>query len=313
VRPGGLALEGGVAVAQTAPLQVRDDPAGKGINVSAALINLGFLSICLGFNYNDNGHVIEGFLNGLGIPHSFINVPGAVRTNIKVLERDTQTMTEINTYGTYVPPGSVDLLLESISMPEIELLVLSGGYPRGVDEDIYRRIIEGADAPVILDATGESLLLGLQASRNKPFMVKPNLQELESTFNKKFGTHIEIVDFCRRAIIMEYGVKMVCTSLDKDGAILVGEREAYYAPGLPLVVRGAQGAGDSLVAGFVYGLMQTVMPGKRFSLPNDIPYKEFLRCAIAAASASVIREGTLMCTKKDFDMMQNRVIVEPLG
>ena len=28
VRPGGLALEGGVAVAQTAPLQVRDDPAG---------------------------------------------------------------------------------------------------------------------------------------------------------------------------------------------------------------------------------------------------------------------------------------------
>ncbi|KAG0912882.1 hypothetical protein G6F32_016685 [Rhizopus arrhizus] len=28
VRPGGLALEGGVAVAQTAPLQVRDDPSG---------------------------------------------------------------------------------------------------------------------------------------------------------------------------------------------------------------------------------------------------------------------------------------------
>lgn len=277
----------------------RRDAAGKGINVSAALKGLGADSICTGINYVENGKLIEDYLNGLGIRHDFVYADGAVRTNIKLFEEDMQIMTEVNQPGAYVPPETVDELLLKIKnkkAAQTDLLVLSGSRPQGVNADIYHRILEQTEARVILDTEGEALLKAL-SGKHKPFLIKPNLFELETAFDVKLSSRADIASFGQK--LTESGPEWVCVSMGGDGAMLIGREHAYYAPALNIPVRGVQGAGDAMVAGLVWGLS------------HKTEGAEWLRCAVAAASASVVREGTQLCTREGFDEMLTQVTVLP--
>jgi 1-phosphofructokinase len=272
----------------------RQDIAGKGINVSAALAGLGCESVCTGFNYADNGVLVMEYLDGLGIAYNFISVPGTVRTNIKLFEQDTQVMTEINQSGAYVSPGSVEALLAFIKKEQPEWLVLSGSRPQGIAADIYARILEQSAGYTILDTEGEALRLGLSCVK-KPFLIKPNLYELENAFNVHLPTHRDISEFCNG--LLGGGLVYVCVSMGKDGALLIGAEGTFFAEAPDIPVRGTQGAGDSMVAGFLWGLAQNLGAG------------ELLRCAVAAASASVVREGTLLCEGEGFTKMLKLVRV----
>jgi len=299
--------------------------AGKGINVCVALKNLGLDPLCMGFNYKENGEIITGALDTYGVRHDFVNVDGAVRVNIKLYDSAAGTMTELNQPGAFVPPialfelhekikyaagrfGDINYQLSSMDsghwftddddfdahdhpgmeemIPHDDILVLSGSMPAGVSVGIYEELCTDWPGMVILDADGEALIFALEGD-NPPFCIKPNLYELESSFGVKLTTKEDVVAFCRK-LIKKYGVTMICVSMGADGAVLVTPFVAYYMPGLELLVRGVQGAGDSMVAGLVYGLTQRM------------PDSELLRMATAAAAASVIREGTLMCTKEGF-------------
>ncbi|MCL2664074.1 MAG: 1-phosphofructokinase family hexose kinase [Defluviitaleaceae bacterium] len=276
----------------------RRDAAGKGINVSAALINLGCSSLCAGINYEGNREIIESRLSELGIPFDFVYAKGEVRTNVKIIEQNTGVMTEVNMRGGYVEPQTADGLIKKLSglaaRNEIDLLILSGSLPQGVDSSIYKTILEKTRVPAILDAEGACFLAGL-GSAHKPLMVKPNLYELETAFDVSLPTKKDAADFCRKKLISELGVKIACVSMGGDGALLVTENGAHFTEGLPLAVRGAQGAGDSMVAGMALAYL------------NNLGGAEMLRYAAAAASASVIRDGTLMCTREGFDEMYKKI------
>jgi 1-phosphofructokinase len=279
----------------------RSDAAGKGINVSAALKNLGADSVCTGFNYLDNGALLTDFLNGRGIAYDFVNVPGAVRVNIKLFEHDTSVMTEINQPGAFVPTEHIEALLDkaaSLTGGGGDIVVLSGSRPQNVDADIYARLIERFDCRSIVDTEGAALHAALNAKR-KPFLIKPNLFELETAYGVKLPDSDAVTDFCRTRIIST-GVKYVCVSMGGGGALLVSADGAWFAPALDIPVRGLAGAGDSMVAGLVYGLLNNAAPD------------ELLRNGAAAASASVILEGTQLCTRGGFDEMMERVKVEKM-
>jgi 1-phosphofructokinase len=276
----------------------RTDAAGKGINVSAALNNLGVGSICSGFNYLDNGALLTDFLEERNITHNFVYVPGAVRINIKLFERDTLIMTEINQPGAFVPYEYTEALLTkaaSLTDSTEDIAVLSGSRPQNVSEDIYLRLIERVSCRCIVDTEGAALLATLNTKR-KPLLIKPNLFELETAFNVKLPNKEAVISFCRTRIIST-GVEYVCVSMGGGGAMLIGKEAAWFAPALDIPVRGLAGAGDSMVAGLVYGLLNNAEPG------------EILRFGAAAASASVIREGTQLCTRDGFDEMLARVSI----
>jgi 1-phosphofructokinase len=275
----------------------RDDAAGKGINVSAALKALGIGSVCMGINYRENGDFIDEWLDKEGVPHDFAYAEGAVRTNIKLTEEDTGIMTEINQPGNFVPEELVVSLIKKITGAKPDILVLSGSRPKGVGADIYKKIADACGCGVLLDAEGEALTLGMAAEK-PPLLIKPNLFELETAFNVKLGSLNEIAEFC--AGIVKKGTERVCVSMGKDGAALICGDGAYFAEALDIDARGVQGAGDSMVAGFVYALVKGLPPG------------ETLRSATAAAAASVIREGTLMCTAEGFETMLKRVKVKKI-
>jgi hypothetical protein len=72
------------------------------------------------------------------------------------------------------------------------------------------------------------------------------------------------------------------------GILLVSDKEQYLASPPEVNVVNTIGAGDSAVAGFVYGIVS----GKRLD--------ESLVYAVAAGTATTLRPGSALCTKDDF-------------
>ena len=281
-------------------IESREDLSGKGVNVSIALAGLGAGSVCLGFSFERGAAELSDTVRRYGIRDDFVLCPGGIRLNMKVLERDTDVMTEINEKGGFVSREQFEALKQKVCEygRQADMFVFSGSAPQGVSADCYAELIGAArkgapNVKIILDAEGPLLIDGLKAG---PDIIKPNLFELETLFNKPMEGHEEIAAGCRD-IISRYGVKMICVSLGDKGAIIAGAEEAYFAPALPLTVRGLQGAGDSMVA----GISLSVIDGK--------PLSEILKYAVAAASASIERDGSLMCTKEGFDGIYPKIRV----
>jgi 1-phosphofructokinase len=268
--------------------RTRADVAGKAINVALALKNLGLDAICTGFNFAENGALLTERLGA--IRHDFVETSGAIRVNMKLYEESTGVMTELNQPGAFVSESAQNELLRRIEKyrGRENIFVLSGSRPEGVAADFYAKICEICGGRIFLDTEGEALRLALRAS---PFALKPNLFELESTFDVKLKTPREISDFCRN-IIEKFGVKIICVSMGAEGAVLVTPQNAFYCPALKLPAKGVAGAGDAMVAGLVHAVIQ------------NLPEEEFLSAAMAAAAASVVLEGTQMCTLEGFNAMR---------
>jgi len=279
----------------------RSDVAGKGLNVAVAFTQLGGKAVCTGINYEEKGKLVEEFLNDIGVMHDFVVVPGEVRTNLKIFDESQNVVTEVNESGYPVSEEFFPLLKAKLDTyaRQSSIVVLGGSVPKGVSITIYRELLDLiSDLPVktILDAEGELLVEGL---KGKPNVIKPNLYELETALNARFTSHKEIV-WGARNLIRE-GVEIVGVSLGKEGAIILDEEKAYYTPGLEVDVKGTAGAGDSIVAGFCLAMEE----GKDM--------KEMLRYGVAAATASVMREGTLLCTKEGFDQILDKVQIVELN
>ncbi|MCL2527240.1 MAG: 1-phosphofructokinase family hexose kinase [Defluviitaleaceae bacterium] len=259
---------------------------GKGINVCAALANLGQNPLCTGINFSQNGAFITNALDEWGVKHDFVTVDGAVRINIKLYDTTTGTMTELNQPGCFVPEADLAQLYTKIKNIDAQILVLSGSMPAGVPAGFYKQLCEIWPGKVILDAEGEALITALTGGK-PPFCIKPNLYELESCFGVKLPTKEDIAAFCKK-LLHEYKLGIICVSMGADGALLVSHGGAFFMPGLDLTVRGLQGAGDAMVAGLACGLIKNAQE------------PVLLQMASAAAAASIVREGSLMCTKEDY-------------
>ena len=86
----------------------------------------------------------------------------------------------------------------------------------------------------------------------KPFLIKPNKEELEETFNEKIESKKEIVEHAKK--LQKMGAQNVLISLGGEGAILVtNENKEYFIKAPKGKVLNTVGAGDSMVAGFIAG------------------------------------------------------------
>ncbi|MDQ2084962.1 1-phosphofructokinase [Herbivorax sp. ANBcel31] len=242
---------------------------GKGINVARVVKILDEKVLTTGFKGGQEGDWIENQMTDLGVSVNFVEVKGETRTNINIIDKKNKTETEILEKGFSVTSKDLDKFL--INFNEIikctEVLVLSGGLPNGCPKDFYALIIENAkqeNIPVILDTSGEVLKEGAKA---KPYMIKPNIRELQILAAKKIDTVDLILKVCGE--IIADGIKVVIVSLGEKGAVLVTEKEAFLAEVPDIEVINTVGSGDSLVAGFATGLK------KGYSL------KEALRLAMA--------------------------------
>lgn len=271
--------------------KVKKEIGGKGINVSTALIQLGYETQALVFIHEQETLSVEKELHRRGITCESITVPGELRTNLKVFDREKKEMTEFNESGSVVSEAAAEQMTALIKtkLSVADVLVVCGSVPPGVSSDYYRRIIEMANKAgvlTILDADNALFAEGMKAN---PTLIKPNRGELERFLGQKLNSEKEIIAAATE--LVKSGITYVCVSVGADGAYLICKDGAYHTKGAEIEVRGVQGAGDSLVAGFAIGLSEGRTP------------EESLKLAVACANGSLTHEGTGMCRKEDLERL----------
>jgi len=278
----------------------REDIGGKGINVARILLALGSDAKAIGFIGRNNYPQVEALLKGDAIPTEFVSIDAPTRINTKLLEISTHTTTDINEAGFAVSAQEIEEVRRLIlaCADNSNFLVLSGSVPKGLPSSIYREMIEmiPSHCKIALDADGLLLMEGLKAS---PFLIKPNIHELESALGRTLSSHQEIVDAAAGLILM-YGISCVLVSMGADGSILVTADQALFASPLPVDVRGTVGAGDSMLAGFIHGL----------SRGCDI--KSSLSWATACGALAVSQEGTQAFAKDDAEKFAAMVSISDI-
>lgn len=228
---------------------------GKGINVSLMLNNLGVKSTALGFAAGFTGDAIVNSLQKLGIKTDFVMLEkGASRINVKL---KAEHETEINGQGPHITEDKLNELFSRIdTLSNGDMLVLAGSVPNTLPSDIYQQIMQRIckkDVRFVVDATGELLKNCLQY---KPFLIKPNNFELSEIIGSSLTTDEQIADGARE--LQKMGARNVLVSMASEGSLLLTENGEVHRMG---IVKGktvnSVGAGDSMVAGFLAGYIES--------------------------------------------------------
>lgn len=254
---------------------------GKGVNVSTVLHSLGVDTTALGFVAGFTGKALEDGLKAGGIPTDFVRLEeGLTRVNVKIRSGGGGGETEINSQGPAIPAPALEALLQKLDrLREGDALVLAGSLPAGLPGDVYQTIlnrVEGRGVLTVVDAA-KDLLKGALPCR--PFLIKPNSAELGELFGKGPLTEEGEILSCARSLQAQ-GARNILVSLAGDGSLLLDETGGARRLGVPPgTVRHSVGAGDSMVAGFLAGWLET----------QD--YAAAHRMGAAAGSATAFSEG----------------------
>ena len=265
---------------------------GKGVNVSLVLKNLGHESTALGFAAGFTGEKLVRDLKDKGCRTDFIFLEqGMTRINVKI---KGQEETEINGEGPEITPMAIRAMMIKLErLKEGDILILSGSIPKTLPEDIYEKVIvrqQGKNVRIVVDATKNLLKETLEY---RPFLIKPNHHELGELFGVTISNPEEALSYAEK--LQQMGAVNVLVSMAGEGAVLLdeyGNKHMSPAPEGRLV--NSVGAGDSMVAGFMAGYLET----------KD--YEQAFRMGIAAGSASAFseflatREETMKVLEKTF-------------
>lgn len=250
---------------------------GKGINVSMVLKNLGLANVALGFIGGFTGQEIDKRLKAFGCYTDFVNIAsGQSRINVKI---KSVVESEINGVGPHLLDCEREKLFEKLDLIKAgDFLVLAGSIPASLPEDTYEKImkrLENRGIHIIVDASKDLLYKVLSY---RPFLIKPNKQELEGLFNTVFTTNAEIIAHGQK--LKDQGAQNVLISLAKDGAILIDQddRVHHQMPAPVGQVKNSVGAGDSMVAGFLAGYLR------------HQDYQEAFKWGVATGSASAFSD-----------------------
>ena len=265
-------------------------PGGKGINVSIVLGNLGHPSRALGFSAGVTGVALEKLLADTGVDADLVHVKaGFTRINatVKAVEE-----TEINGQGPRIAPEDVDALFSKLDvLGQDDALVISGSVPNTLPSDMYEQVMErlaGRGVRIVVDAERDLLTRVLPY---RPFLVKPNNHELGDIFGVTLKTRDEVVPYARR--MQEMGAQNVLVSMAGEGGVLVAaDGQVYQSPAAKGTVVNSVGAGDSCVAGFLAGLMETGS------------YQMAFRMGLAAGSASAFSDH--LATRPEVEDLMSR-------
>lgn len=278
-------------------IRSRVDAGGKGINVAKNLKNLGDEVIALGF-LGPNAQYIIDCLEEEGIKSDFVRIKNDTRTNIKISDILKGEVTDLNEYGPEVSKEEIELLKASIFKyaEKSKVLVLSGSLPLGVPKTFYKEVIKelkNRDLKIILDADNQALLYGIE---ERPFMIKPNVHELEDVVGKRLETLEEIIEEGKK--LNKKGIEIVAISMGSKGSIVITNEAVFRVKPVKVEVKGTVGAGDAYVAGFAHGIYR------------GLSLEETIKIAAALSTSVVMKEGTGAGTIEEVNALKDKIEIE---
>ena len=279
---------------------LRLDPGGKGINVSKVLLSLGADSLATGILGGGTGRYIENSLREMGIASDFVWVKEETRTNLKVVDPQEHTNTDINEPGTPVAPEVIEAVyrkVEAAASPG-DIVVMAGKAPSSAPDTVFADWItrlRSRSVQTYLDADAGLLIEGVKA---KPTLIKPNDVELSRLTGREFHGVSEMVQAAGR--LVQDGIGTVVVSLGSDGALFVTGDQALRGYGLRVPVQSTVGAGDSMMAAMAYGAAK------------GMGFRDTCALALAVSAAAVTTPGTQPTEKHVVDELLKQVQIEEI-
>lgn len=274
--------------------------AGKGLNVAQVLADLGHKVTVGGFLGAANAGPFEALFARRGFIDAFIRVPGETRSNIKLAEQDGR-ITDLNGPGPQVEARhQAELLagLERIAAGH-DAVVVAGSLPQGVSPEWFAGLLRRLKAlglPLVLDSSGAALRAGLAVG---PWLIKPNAEELAEACElpSEAGAELHAAALRLRA----QGVEHVLLSRGAEGVSWFGPDIALQAQPPRVEVVSTVGAGDSLLAATLHGLLA------------GWPAERSLRLATAIAAQAVTQIGFGIHDREQLARLEAGVTVAPLN
>lgn len=271
-------------------------PAGKGIDVSRVIKELGGESVSLGFAGGYTGLELTDLLAAEGIAADFTRIKNETRSSLTVFQRKKKIQTLLCTPHPVPDQSEIDAFRARMDkIPDGSSVVISGNTPPGIKDNFFAELITSLkkkDIKVFFDSDHEALKLGVAAG---PYMIKPNIFELNRLVQSKVGGPEEI-----KETVKQYrdNVEYIIVSLGARGAIGFSKEGNYYAKPPRVNVRNSSGVGDSLLGGFVAVITQSGS------------LEEALKIGVACGTATTLGVLGTVCKKKDVNAIKEEVIIE---
>ncbi|WP_312381425.1 1-phosphofructokinase [Stutzerimonas balearica] len=273
--------------------------AGKGLNVAQVLADLGHQLTVTGFLGEANAQPFEQLFAARGFADEFVRVAGETRSNIKLAEADGR-ITDINGPGLEVGAAQRDELLARLErlVPGHELVVVAGSLPRDVEVPWFVELLQRLarlGARVALDTSGAALREGLALS---PWLIKPNEEELAQARDLDPADAQALADEARR---LNARIEHVVMSQGAAGVSWFSPAAAWHAQPPKVRVVSTVGAGDSLLAGMLHGLLA------------GWPAERTLAHATAIAAQAVGQVGFGITDRAQLAELEAAVRLQPLS
>lgn len=272
-------------------------PGGKGLNVAKPLVILGAKVTATGFVGGFAGKYIETEVEKLGITSDFYHLNSESRSCINIWDEKAKEQTEFLEPGFTVNSEETKKFLEKFTeiIAKADVVTMSGSVPKGVPTSYYReliRIVKAKNKPVILDTSGDLLVEGI---KEKPTMIKPNIDEIRMLTGKECQDEKEILAAAK--VLHQSGIKVVVVSLGSKGSLMSCDEGEFKAVVPKVEAVNTVGCGDSMIAGFAK------------SMEDGKSMKEALRYASAVSAASAMCEQTGKFLPKDKEDCQKVIKV----
>ncbi|WP_044639976.1 1-phosphofructokinase family hexose kinase [Risungbinella massiliensis] len=238
--------------------EIQKTAGGKGLNVTRVIHCVNGKALATGLLGGANGNLIRQQLDQSEITHDFVGIQGETRNCIAILHDDKQT--EILESGPIITIDELETFLGKYEelLAQVEVVVASGSLPKGLPTDFYGQLIEMAhryQKRFLLDTSGASFEFALAT---KPFLIKPNIDELSAWVGRMIRSEEEIIHALNQ--IASYDIPYIVVSLGKDGAIAMVEGDIYRVTVPSIETINPVGSGDSTMAGFAIALEKNLPP-----------------------------------------------------
>ncbi len=269
--------------------QTHTSAGGKGINVARVTHTLGGSVMAMGLLGGIAGDFVRQSLCAEGIPQSFVAVSGETRTSVVVADPANSQDTVLNESGPEISSDELDALRVRLRelLPTVQTVCYSGSLPPGVPSGFYAELIEMArlaGVKAALDTSGDALVQGAAA---RPFLLKPNRQELAALGDEGGGVWARAAQSLRE----RYRAEVAIVTDGARGAVLACSDGFWECTPPPVDTVSAVGSGDSFLAGFLWAWDCGFSP------------EDALRWATAAGAANAQQYGSGFCTRDEIEAL----------
>ena len=224
---------------------------GKVLNVGCALHHLGVPSKTLCLVGGGSGEQICADFEKMKIPVRWVKSQISTRVCTTILDETIKTTTELVENPNSVPAEELDLFVKAFveEAAPAQVVVLSGSLPAGTPSDFYLRLLEKTSAKAVLDIRGLELDAALQ---RRPYLVKPNREELAKTVGRDFSSESDLVEAMSE--LRKRGAEWVVVSQGAGPLLALGPDGLIQIEIPKIDVCNPIGCGDCLAAGIAAGI-----------------------------------------------------------